>query len=351
MPDDMLPDTPGWKDRRRFAAEWFTMLQQQGKKLPFTEIICCAYPHVGTNNNDLPPTVTVVDRSSRGGSAPNAMGLADLLANSSVVIALTELSATAPLKLLAQEYGFRGATMPGFSRMMLPALQLDYEQIHSRVTTLKERMDRAEGAHLILSDGTSAYEVYFDLRYRSGHASGGLMRESGTVANLPSGEAYVVPYEGERAGETSKTAGRLPVQFNGETVVFSLEGNRAVKVLTSGRESNLQRAKLEQEPAYGNIAELGIGVLGEWGVKAVGSTLLDEKLGLHVAFGRSDHFGGITGAAAFSNPAQMVHIDWVYVKSVQPALSVVDLAFEYPDQSQETIMQNGKLTVQTAPSP
>jgi len=41
----------------------------------------------------------------------------------------------------------------------------------------------------------------FDLRFRTGHASGGLMREEGIVGNLPSGEAYIVPYEGEKANE------------------------------------------------------------------------------------------------------------------------------------------------------
>jgi len=350
MPDEMLPDTPRWKDRRRFAAEWFTMLQGHAKKLPFTEIICCAYPHVGTNNNDLPPALTIVDRSSRGASSPGPTLLSDILSGSSVVIALTELSATAPLKLLAQEYGFRGATMPGFSRTMLPALMLDYEKVHARVTIIKERMDRAEGARLRLSDGSTEFDAFLDLRHRTGHASGGLMRQTGTVANLPSGEAYIVPYEGEREGDPSRTTGRLPVQFGGETVVFSLEGNRAVSVISSGRESSLQQSKLEAEGAYGNIAELGVGVLGEWGVNAVGSTLLDEKLGLHVAFGRSDHFGGVTGVGQFSDPANVVHIDWVYVPSVQPAISVVDLVFEYPDGARETIMRNGTLALPASPS-
>jgi leucyl aminopeptidase (aminopeptidase T) len=209
-------------------------------------------------------------------------------------------------------------------------------------------MDLAEGARLVLSDGRSDYEAFFDLRHRSGHASDGLMREPGTVANLPSGEAYIVPYEGEIAGDRSRTAGRLPVQFNGETVVFMIEDNHATSVLSTGRESSLQQVKLEQEPAYGNIAELGIGVLGEWGVKAVGSTLLDEKLGVHVAFGRSDHFGGMTGGAQFSDPGKVVHIDWVYVPSVQPGLSVKSLVFEYVDGNHETIVQNDALLAQAS---
>jgi phosphoribosylaminoimidazole-succinocarboxamide synthase len=33
-----------------------------------------------------------------------------------------------------------------------------------------------------------------------------------------------------------------------------------------------------------------------------------EKLGLHIAFGRSDHFGGQVGAAKFSKPEEVVHV-------------------------------------------
>ena len=171
------------------------------------------------------------------------------------------------------------------------------------------------------------------------------MREPGVVGNLPSGEAYIVPYEGEKAGEPSQSAGKIPVQFGEEIVVFRVSGNRAVEVLTTGPESDAQAAKLVEEPAYGNLAELGVGVLGEWGVEAVGSTLLDEKLGPHIAFGRSDHFGGITGASMFANPVRMVHIDWVYVRSVQPDVTVKSMDLTYPDGSSERVITDGTLVI------
>lgn len=171
------------------------------------------------------------------------------------------------------------------------------------------------------------------------------MREPGMVGNLPSGEAYIVPYEGELAAEPSRTTGELPVQFGDEIVVYRLERNRAVEVLSSGPASEQERQRLAEEPAYGNIAEVGIGVLGEWGVQAVGSTLLDEKLGLHIAFGRSDHFGGVTSPASFRDPARVVHIDRVYVPSTQPLVSVREAAFSYPDGARETIIERGKYVV------
>jgi leucyl aminopeptidase (aminopeptidase T) len=202
-------------------------------------------------------------------------------------------------------------------------------------------MNRAAGADVVLVAGERSYALHLDLRFRTAHASGGLIREAGSVANLPSGEAYIVPYEGERKGEMSMTAGLLPVQFGNEVVVFRVEGNRAVEASGGGVQALTQARMLKEEPAYGNLAELGIGVLGEWGVKPVGSTLLDEKLGLHIAFGRSEHFGGITGPENFGSPQRVVHIDWVYVPEVQPAIAVKHVSFTYEDGSAEVIMKDG----------
>jgi hypothetical protein len=127
-----------------------------------------------------------------------------------------------------------------------------------------------------------------------------------------------VPYEGEVEGTPSASAGRLPVQFGDEVVIYEIDRNRAVRVSGPGPAARQEAEHLAREPAYGNIAELGLGILSDYGVKPCGSLLLDEKLGLHIAFGRSDHFGGQVGAAQFSRPEEVVHIDRVYVPSVQP---------------------------------
>jgi hypothetical protein len=341
LPDERAPDSPAWEDRRRIAGEWFERLATHADRLPFDAVLFCVYPHVGSNNNDLPARATVARTPAEYARLPSGASrpLRELLAASSVVLAPTQFSATAPLKVLARELGFRGATMPGFLREMLPVLALDYEQVNARVLEFKERMDRADAIDVTLEADGRIFRCHFDLRFRTGHASGGLMREPGMVGNLPSGEAYVVPYEGEREGETSRTAGELPVQFGDEVVVYRIAENRAVDVLTTGPRSDAERQALAEEPAYGNMAEVGIGVLGEWGVQAVGSTLLDEKLGLHIAFGRSDHFGGATGPGAFRDPARVVHIDRVYVPSVQPRITVAEATFAYPDGSRETIIR------------
>ena len=345
LPNDQVPDNHDWRDRRGIAAQWFRALSQNQSRTPFESVRLASYDNVGTNNGELPDSVTLIRTEAdplRAGGEPAA--LEELLNTSSVVLSVTEFSATAPLKILARRLRFRGATLPGFSRAMIPALGLDYEKVHARVLDFKQRLDRAEAARIRFAVGSSAHELLLDLRFRDGHASGGLIREAGSVANLPSGEAYIVPYEGERHGEPSRSAGELPVQFESEVVVYRVEGNRARGVAGSGRHAELERGKLAQEPAYGNLAELGIGVLGEWGIEAVGSTLLDEKLGLHIAFGRSDHFGGITGPSAFRDPKRVVHIDRVYVPSVQPLVGLKEVTFLYAS-GQEPILSNGRYLV------
>lgn len=348
LPKTREEDSGTWQDRRRIAAEWYTMARGMAAELPFTALNFCTYPNVGANNGDLPLEVRLADSAPGQGDNLEPDQITDLgvlLQRTSVVLALTEYSATAPLKNLAKKYPFRGATLPGFSRAMIPALGLDYGKVDARVRDIASRLTRAEAAHIVFKAVSTLFELRLDLRHRSAHVSGGLMPEPGVVGNLPSGEAYIVPYEGEIPGDSSQSAGKLPVQFGEEIVVYRIMGNRAVEVLTSGPESEAQSAKLLQEPAYGNLAELGVGVLGEWGVQAVGSTLLDEKLGPHIAFGRSDHFGGITGASKFADASRMVHIDWVYVPSVQPDVTVTSLDLIYPDGSSERLIKDGTVAV------
>lgn len=341
LPDENVPDTDAWHDRRRIAGEWYGRVLQNRTKTPFSDVNLCTYKNVGSNNNNLPPFVKKVNEFLGDASLGSGMlvSLDEVLASSSVVIALTELSATAPLKMLAKRFQFRGASMPGFIRTMIPTLSLDYQKIHQRVAELQERLQRADSVRIALASNGTTYRSVYDLRYRTAHASGGLMREPGVVGNLPSGEAYITPYEGERNGEPSRSSGILPVQFDDEIVLYRIENNRAIEILSKGKASDIERAKIQEEPAYGNIAEIGIGVLGEWGVRAVGSTLLDEKLGLHIAFGRSEHFGGVTSPASFTKAANVIHIDRVYVPSVQPMISVSEVKFLY-DSGEETIIRN-----------
>lgn len=349
VPNAEVPDSEGWQERRAIAVEWLNALRREQRHLHLKSVNLFYYENAESNNADLPAHCYEYDGSPQSVSidelscSAKRLEFPSLLARTDIVLAPTEFSATAPLKLLAKQFGFRAATLPGFSRRMIPALRLDYTKVHQRVMLFKKKLDDASGIALVLQARGKEYASHFDVRFSTAHASSGLIRERGTAGNLPSGEAYIVPNEGEE--EESRTEGMLPVQFGDEVVVFNVRKNRAVEVLTTGAQSQAQRRLLADEPAYGNIAEVGIGVLGEFGVAAVGSVLLDEKLGLHVAFGRSDHFGGATGPRAFRSPKHVVHIDWVYVPTLQPAIAVRKVDLLYTDGREEVIMRDGRFMV------
>ncbi|HXV76989.1 MAG TPA: hypothetical protein VD788_11800 [Candidatus Polarisedimenticolaceae bacterium] len=345
LPDTVRPDHDEWADRRELVADWARKLARAGARLGLDSVDRVAYRNVRNNNADLPPEAWVVSGAEVPDDADRiaspATPMERILDGYELLIAVTELSATAPLKLAARRFGFRAATMPGFTRGMIPTLGLDWDEIHQRCVALAGRLSRATAAEVRLTAAGRACRLTIDLRHRSAAASGGLIREPGTVSNLPSGESYIVPYEGEIEGDPSRTSGVLPVRLDGELLFYRVEANRAVGVEGDGPVASREAAKVREEPAYANIAELGLGVLSEYGIRPVGRTLLDEKLALHIAFGRSDHFGGRVGAAQFSSPEQVVHVDRVYVPEMQPGIAVVGVDL-IDDDGGEALIRDGR---------
>jgi len=340
LPDERLADNPNWAQRRAMAADWYLALQEEVAKLGLDRLTLAWYRNAGGNNADLPAMCHPGDGLTVPASADDldgtsAISFDRLFRDHSLVLAPTELSATAPLKVATRTAGpgpagFRAATMPGFLPSMIPALRLDYGVINRRVNLLKELLDQAERADFHFESGGQKYELVLDLRHRGGHASGGLFPSNGIAGNLPSGEAYIVPYEGEIEGDLSLSEGTLPVQIGDEVVLYRIVANKAQEVLTDGPASAEEARHIAAEPAYANLSELGLGVLGDFGLKPTGSILLDEKLGLHIAFGRSDHFGGTVGPADFSGPDAVIHLDRVYIPETQPQVEVKQVRLTGP---------------------
>lgn len=326
LPDEEVPDNERWKVRRELAADWVRELGSARYEHGLN-VALFLYRNVKSNNADLPPAAWRWQHGPIPEKCAPLVGqpeepLEKILTKYQMIIAPTEFSATAPLKMMAPSCGCRAATMPGFSPAMVPALRLDYGEVNRRVSILKDLLDRSVEADLRFTvDDAEQHYLHLDLRHRTGHASGGLLRQPGTAGNLPSGEAYIVPYEGELPGDPTTSRGTLPVEIGGEVVVFEVEDNRARRIISSGSRSTAEAKLLAAEPARGNLAELGLGVLADFGVNPIGEVLLDEKLGLHVAFGRSEHFGGQIGPAEFSRPEAVIHQDHVYLRALQPRVT------------------------------
>ena len=350
IPNSKENDNEDWSIRREICLDWIKKIKSETNSLKLEEIALIAYPAVGANNADLPEYAFIINEGlPETAELLDKMGkkikFEEIFKTFQLFLAPTENSATAPLKNSAKKHGFRAATMPGFSPKMLPALRIDYEEVNRRVSIIKEKVDPAISAEVIFRvNNKDKYNMSFDLRFRKGHLSPGRFPDASTAGNLPSGETYIVPYEGELK-EKSKTEGILPVQIKGKLVYFTIKENVAISVIGDEETSQIEADHLRREPAYGNMAELGFGVLGDFGLTPINEILLDEKLGFHVAFGRSDHFGGAVGPQNFSKPSEVIHLDQIYINKTQPDVIVESLVLKYEDNKSEKIIIEGKYMV------
>jgi leucyl aminopeptidase (aminopeptidase T) len=183
----------------------------------------------------------------------------------------------------------------------------------------------------------------FDLRYRTGHADDGLCHPGKTfpLINLPSGEAFIVPYEGERPGVETTTTGFIPMQRKGETFVLLVEGNQIMEINGDGPEATAFRAYMDVDPARRNIAELGLGCNDQ--AVVMGAVIEDEKAGMHWAFGRSEHLGGVVGPESFRAPAHVVHQDIVYAPASE--IGVRKLTMKMADDRVVDVIRDNRYLV------
>ena len=334
VPTASCPDTQAWRERRTMASEWRDGLERLGRRIGFEVLPLVTYAATGANNADLP-----VEAEVGGGMRPMKAVLDEV----SLVLAMTQFSPTAPLVDVCKRRPganvFRAASMPGVEkRMEGTSLAADYVEVARRCRLLKQAFLKAERAEVEFSTG---HRCLFDLRFRTCESDDGYLHRDKSddvpVINLPSGETFQVPYEGERAGEPSRTAGELPVSEKGETIVFGVAENRIVEVTGPAPAAERYRRVFQEDPARTNIAEVAFGC-NERAV-VTGNVLEDEKAGFHWAYGRSDHLGGVIGVAQFKSPATVVHQDIVYARGNPIGIVRADLVA--PDGTRTTVIRDG----------
>ena len=315
-----VPDHDAWRERRAMAGAWREGLARLGAKIGFTTMPLVSFPTTGRSGADFP---------SEGEAAERTVSMATVLDGTSLLLALTEFSMTAALcdvcKRRPGAEVFRAASMPGVQKWMEEtSLAADYCEVARRCRILKEAFLGSERAEVRFSTG---HRCLFDLRHRICEADDGYLHRDKNddipVINLPSGETFEVPYEGELPGDPSRTQGELPLHEDGQTVVFRVEANRIVEVLGKGAVSERYRSFFRADPVRGNIAEIAFGCNDD--AKVTGNVLEDEKAGFHWAYGRSDHLGGKVGLAEFRSPANVVHQDVVYAKGSPISVASAEL--------------------------
>jgi len=303
-PHGELSDTREWSRRRAMAERWHAALSELGAERHFSVSPLVSFEATGMNNAQLPAT---------GMQEGVPVTLEEIGAHATLLLALTEFSASAPLIGWTRQFPqLRAASMPRVApEMESSALAADYAQVARSCAHLRQRLSGAHAAEIEFSSGD---QFHFDFRFREAKVDDGMLHRDAPaprLINLPSGEAFTAAYEGER-DLPSLTSGVLPVWFENEIVRLKVDKNQVEEVVGDTSSARNLRDFLFRDPARCNIAELGLGCNPK--ARVWGNILEDEKAGPHIALGRSEHLGGITGPKAFRDARNVWHEDFVYAR-------------------------------------
>ncbi|MCD1294456.1 aminopeptidase [Methanocella sp. CWC-04] len=237
-----------------------------------------------------------------------------------------------------------GVPVEILEKLVIGGCNIDYGRLMVDCEYLRKVLDGGRYVHATDPYGTD-FKLNIEgrrLNLDDGLWSAEKEAEGNKGGNLPAGEVFVAPVEtfGEGRIYCPLTIDDLTrgIIIKGVTLEFK-DGTLIPEKCTADTNESVLRDTLEKMveldiKKYGapnalKVAELGIG-LNPVIDRAIGYILTDEKIGgsVHVAFGRSDMYGG--------NVQSNMH--WDFVTSPEITLEV-----EYKNGDKKLIMKDGKL--------
>ena len=253
-------------------------LQQAAKELGHDVLLIEMLPR-RTNGEEPPPHV------------------AELMGKVDVVLCPTSKSLThTDARRAASAAGARVGTLPGVTEdIMVRCMNADYHRIAERTHRLCALMEQAAVVRVEAPGGTN---VRLPIAGRRAHASSGLFRDRGQWGNLPTGEAYLAPLEGQSSGLVVVDGSMAGVGVTTEPIHITVEDGYATRI-TGGPEAEKLISLLEPHGRDArNVAEFGIGTNDR--ARLTGVILEDEKVmgTIHIAFGDNKSMGGTVRVAS-----------------------------------------------------
>ncbi|MFA6213830.1 MAG: hypothetical protein WC717_00965 [Candidatus Micrarchaeia archaeon] len=327
--------------RAELLSRWHNAASLLAEHTGFRVLPVVKYPDTPSPNADLPAAAATHD----GGRVDD---LAAFIASADIVIAMTEHSASAPLKNIAKKAAhLRVVSMPGVTPEMEPAMAADYSRISERGRRLLAVVRPAVGFEATF-DGAGVprgTRLYLDTRASNWLLDAGMCRMAGEFINFPSGELFTPLYEaataeGRSLYGASQTKGVLPsYSYKDRKVAFlHVEGNMVVRVQGDCSEAGRVIDDIARDERNANIAELGLG-MNDAARSAPGVPVLEaEKAGVHIAYGRSDHFGSSSSHAG--KVASGTHRDIVFARA-SPITATIHAV--YQNGNRVLIAERGKV--------
>jgi leucyl aminopeptidase (aminopeptidase T) len=219
------------------------------------------------------------------------------MAKADVVLCPTSKSLThTDSRRAASAAGSRVATLPGVTEeIMVRCMNADYQEIAARTHRLCDLMEKTEVVRVKAPAGT---DIVMPIKGRHAHASSGLFLERGQWGNLPTGEAYLAPLEGQSNGVVVVDGSMASVGMVTTPLRIEVADGYATNI-TGGPEAEKLIALLEPHGKDARtVAEFGVGTND----KAIltGVILEDEKVmgTIHIAFGDNKSMGGTVRVAS-----------------------------------------------------
>jgi len=243
-----------------------------------------------------------------------------------IIIAMSNNSTShTRYRALANAAGARFASLPHFDPDMFhTSMAVDWSALAARTARLVAAVNGAEWIRVTTPNGT---DMRICKQGRDAGGDDGLLTAPGSFGNLPAGEAYFAPLEGQSHGsmviEWGPTA-RLerPLRLTIEKgVVVAIEGDDPLR-------QRLEE-KFSENPNCRNLAELGIGTNDK--ASRPDNVLEAEKIlgTIHLALGDNSGFGGRVSAP--------FHEDYVFYR---PTLTAI-----MTDGGEQVIIDDGRMLV------
>jgi leucyl aminopeptidase (aminopeptidase T) len=247
---------------------------------------------------DLGLDVLLVDmlpRRSNGEEPPPEV--ADLMKRVDIVLCPTSKSLThTDSRRAASQAGARVATLPGVTEaIMVRCMNANYDEIAARTHRLCGRLEQTSTVRVTAPGGT---DITMPVAGRQAHASSGLFREKGQWGNLPTGEAYLAPLEGQSNGVVVVDGSMAGLGLLGQPIRIVVEHGYATEI-TGGPDAQRLIALFEPHGRDARtVAEFGVGTNDKATLSGV--ILEDEKVmgTIHIAFGDNKSMGGTVRVAS-----------------------------------------------------
>jgi len=261
----------------------------------------------------------------------------DIYTNYQIILTVSTFSATAPLTAQAKKYGFRGATLHGLNQIIVETgLSVDYKKVSEEAEKLRQGLTQADYFEIDFEVENQVTTLTLNTDGQEAQKSHGLCPPGKPdIANLPAGEVYFVPRNGN---------GQFPFKYDDSTLgMLTVKDGKIIKSRLLYGDYKLieeHNAKLKDDPMTGALGELGFGTQK---LPFSGRDIQDEKIlgTCHIATGRDDHLGGHLTPDLFKHRENASHDDVLYAPHKTPEIKVKQVRM-YRDGKATVILENYK---------